>query len=132
MKGHFTIRSLGSYSIVFRTVQKILEKVEFTFVTESKGDFLTGYFIQLDKTCYFLLWLFRLWGDHGQEALEGAKICLINASATGTEILKNLILPGKICYLNYGDILTFSACDCHMHLGKQFTGFLLRNVVAGK
>ncbi|XP_078361000.1 NEDD8-activating enzyme E1 regulatory subunit-like [Oculina patagonica] len=36
----------------------------------------------------------RLWGDHGQEALEGAKICLINASATGTEILKNLILPG--------------------------------------
>ncbi|PFX26195.1 NEDD8-activating enzyme E1 regulatory subunit-like [Stylophora pistillata] len=36
----------------------------------------------------------RLWGDHGQEALEGAKICLITASATGTEILKNLILPG--------------------------------------
>ena len=38
--------------------------------------------------------VFRLWGDHGQAALEGAKICLINASATGTEILKNLILPG--------------------------------------
>ena len=38
----------------------------------------------------------RLWGDHGQEALEGAKICLINASATGTEILKNLILPGSV------------------------------------
>ncbi|XP_031558271.1 NEDD8-activating enzyme E1 regulatory subunit-like [Actinia tenebrosa] len=36
----------------------------------------------------------RLWGDHGQLALEKAKICLINASATGTEILKNLILPG--------------------------------------
>ncbi|XP_073257022.1 NEDD8-activating enzyme E1 regulatory subunit-like [Porites lutea] len=36
----------------------------------------------------------RLWGDHGQQALEGAKICLINATATGTEILKNLILPG--------------------------------------
>jgi hypothetical protein len=36
----------------------------------------------------------RLWGDHGQVALEKAKICLINASATGTEILKNLILPG--------------------------------------
>ncbi|EDO44524.1 predicted protein [Nematostella vectensis] len=36
----------------------------------------------------------RLWGDHGQAALEQAKICLINASATGTEILKNLILPG--------------------------------------
>lgn len=37
----------------------------------------------------------RLWGDHGQAALEKAKICLINASTTGTEILKNLILPGK-------------------------------------
>ncbi|XP_071816932.1 NEDD8-activating enzyme E1 regulatory subunit-like [Apostichopus japonicus] len=36
----------------------------------------------------------RLWGDHGQAALEGAKICLINAGALGTEILKNLCLPG--------------------------------------
>ena len=40
--------------------------------------------------------MFRLWGDHGQAALEGAKICLINASATGTEVLKNLILPGLL------------------------------------
>lgn len=36
----------------------------------------------------------RLWGDHGQGCLEEAHICLINASATGTEILKNLVLPG--------------------------------------
>ncbi|XP_063951319.1 NEDD8-activating enzyme E1 regulatory subunit-like [Lytechinus pictus] len=36
----------------------------------------------------------RLWGDHGQEALESAHVCLINATATGTETLKNLILPG--------------------------------------
>ncbi|KAK6174690.1 hypothetical protein SNE40_017921 [Patella caerulea] len=36
----------------------------------------------------------RLWGDHGQSALESARVCLINATATGTEILKNLILPG--------------------------------------
>ena len=36
----------------------------------------------------------RLWGDHGQNALESAHVCLINASATGTEILKNLVLPG--------------------------------------
>ncbi len=36
----------------------------------------------------------RLWGDHGQGCLEDAHICLINASATGTEILKNLVLPG--------------------------------------
>ncbi|XP_073164043.1 NEDD8-activating enzyme E1 regulatory subunit isoform X1 [Lepidochelys kempii] len=36
----------------------------------------------------------RLWGDHGQEALEAAHVCMINATATGTEILKNLVLPG--------------------------------------
>jgi len=36
----------------------------------------------------------RLWGDHGQSSLELSKICLVNATATGTEILKNLILPG--------------------------------------
>ena len=36
----------------------------------------------------------RLWGDHGQAALESANVCLLNATATGTETLKNLILPG--------------------------------------
>ncbi|KAI8801063.1 hypothetical protein BJ742DRAFT_839107 [Cladochytrium replicatum] len=36
----------------------------------------------------------RLWQAHGQAALEGTKLCLINASACGTETLKNLVLPG--------------------------------------
>lgn len=36
----------------------------------------------------------RLWDDHGQYALEAAHVCLINATATGTEILKSLVLPG--------------------------------------
>lgn len=36
----------------------------------------------------------RLWGDHGQTALESARVCLINATATGAEILKNIVLPG--------------------------------------
>jgi len=36
----------------------------------------------------------RLWGDHGQTLLESSHVCLINATATGTEILKNLVLPG--------------------------------------
>mmetsp|Transcript_32449 Transcript_32449/g.52558 ORF Transcript_32449/g.52558 Transcript_32449/m.52558 type:complete len:528 (-) Transcript_32449:23-1606(-) len=36
----------------------------------------------------------RLWGEHGQAALESAKVCLINAGACGSEILKNLVLPG--------------------------------------
>lgn len=36
----------------------------------------------------------RLWGDHGQSALENGHICLINATALGTEILKSIVLPG--------------------------------------
>ncbi|KAI6651617.1 NEDD8-activating enzyme E1 regulatory subunit isoform X1 [Oopsacas minuta] len=36
----------------------------------------------------------RLWGDKGQATLESAHVCLINASAIGSETLKNLVLPG--------------------------------------
>jgi amyloid beta precursor protein binding protein 1 len=36
----------------------------------------------------------RLWGDDGQTAIEGGRVCLINCGSNGTEILKNLILPG--------------------------------------
>lgn len=36
----------------------------------------------------------RLWGADGQRALMSTHILLINASATGAETLKNLVLPG--------------------------------------
>lgn len=36
----------------------------------------------------------RLWGAEGQKALMESKICLIHAGPTGTETLKNLVLPG--------------------------------------
>ena len=36
----------------------------------------------------------RLWGSGGQKALMEANILLVNAGATGTETLKNLVLPG--------------------------------------
>eukprot|EP01100_Stratorugosa_tubuloviscum_P003647 TRINITY_DN1888_c0_g1_i1.p1 TRINITY_DN1888_c0_g1~~TRINITY_DN1888_c0_g1_i1.p1 ORF type:complete len:521 (-),score=235.08 TRINITY_DN1888_c0_g1_i1:106-1668(-) len=36
----------------------------------------------------------RLWGEEGQEKLETSKLLLIGANATGTELLKNLVLPG--------------------------------------
>lgn len=52
----------------------------------------------------------RLWGDHGQEALENAHVCLINATATGTEILKNLVLPG---------IGAFTIVDGHIVTGED-------------
>lgn len=48
---------------------------------------------QSDKTKKYDRQL-RLWGDHGQAALEASQVCLINATAMGTEILKSLILPG--------------------------------------
>eukprot|EP00301_Raphidiophrys_heterophryoidea_P006672 c12669_g1_i1.p1 GENE.c12669_g1_i1~~c12669_g1_i1.p1 ORF type:complete len:537 (+),score=163.70 c12669_g1_i1:58-1611(+) len=36
----------------------------------------------------------RIWGGEGQQALNKAHICLLNASALGAETLKNLVLPG--------------------------------------
>lgn len=36
----------------------------------------------------------RLWASTGQTNLEQAHICMVNATTTGSEILKNLILPG--------------------------------------
>ena len=38
--------------------------------------------------------LCRIWGEHGQEALENAKVCLLNCGPTGSEALKNLVLGG--------------------------------------
>ena len=36
----------------------------------------------------------RLWGAHGQKLLVDSRILLLNAGPTGTETLKNLVLPG--------------------------------------
>jgi len=52
----------------------------------------------------------RLWGDHGQNALELASVCLINATATGTEILKSLVLPG---------VGSFTILDPHKLTGED-------------
>ncbi|XP_056268503.1 NEDD8-activating enzyme E1 regulatory subunit [Pseudoliparis swirei] len=66
----------------------------------------------------------RLWGDHGQESLESAHVCLINATATGTEILKNLVLPG---------IGAFTIVDGHTVSGEDVgNNFFLSNKSIGK
>ncbi|KAI0215269.1 NEDD8-activating enzyme E1 regulatory subunit [Lamellibrachia satsuma] len=66
----------------------------------------------------------RLWGDHGQAALESAKVCLINATATGTEILKNIILPG---------IGSFTIVDGHKVSGEDIgNNFFLDKDSIGK
>lgn len=36
----------------------------------------------------------RLWAQDGQTRLEKSRVCLVNATSTGLEILKNLVLPG--------------------------------------
>ncbi|KAL5972612.1 NEDD8-activating enzyme E1 regulatory subunit axr1 [Asimina triloba] len=38
--------------------------------------------------------IIRIWGEHGQSALEKASICLLNCGPTGSETLKNLVLGG--------------------------------------
>ncbi|GJD07296.1 NEDD8-activating enzyme E1 regulatory subunit [Galdieria sulphuraria] len=45
----------------------------------------------------------RFWGEHGQAALKDCSIYLLEASATGTETLKNLILPGVGSFLVVDD-----------------------------
>ena len=35
----------------------------------------------------------RLWGSHGQKILSNSNVLLLGASSSGTETLKNLILP---------------------------------------
>uniref|UniRef100_A0A671LLB9 NEDD8-activating enzyme E1 regulatory subunit n=1 Tax=Sinocyclocheilus anshuiensis TaxID=1608454 RepID=A0A671LLB9_9TELE len=66
----------------------------------------------------------RLWGDHGQEALENAHVCLIKATATGTEILKNLVLPG---------IGAFTIVDGHKVSGEDVgNNFFLTSSSIGK
>ncbi|KAJ3311180.1 NEDD8-activating enzyme E1 regulatory subunit [Blyttiomyces sp. JEL0837] len=65
--------------------------------------------MQVDKTKRYDRQL-RLWQAHGQEALETSHICLLNATATGTEILKNLVLPG---------IGAFTILDNHVVTGAD-------------
>lgn len=36
----------------------------------------------------------RIWGTHGQQALETARICVLGSGCTATEALKNLVLGG--------------------------------------
>ena len=59
----------------------------------------------------------RLWGDHGQSALESAHVCLVNATGIGAEILKNLVLPG---------IGTFTIVDSnHVAVGDLDSNFFI-------
>ncbi len=62
----------------------------------------------------------RIWGQHGQSALEHAHICVLNCRPTGSESLKNLVLGG---------ISSFTVVDaskvCAFDLGNNYFGMLL-------
>lgn len=47
----------------------------------------------------------RLWASSGQTNLESSHVCLINASTSGSEALKNLILPGIGSFTIVDDLL---------------------------
>ncbi|GIX87298.1 NEDD8-activating enzyme E1 regulatory subunit [Caerostris extrusa] len=65
----------------------------------------------------------RLWDDHGQYALEAAHVCLVNASACGTEILKSLVLPGVGAFtILDGKIVTGEDAGCNFFLDKESIG----------
>uniref|UniRef100_A0A673YA92 NEDD8-activating enzyme E1 regulatory subunit n=1 Tax=Salmo trutta TaxID=8032 RepID=A0A673YA92_SALTR len=62
--------------------------------------------------------------NHGQEELENAHVCLINSTASGTEILKNLVLPG---------IGSFTIVDGHKVSGEDVgNNFFLSNNSIGR
>jgi hypothetical protein len=65
------------YSQIFGLTQNILGPVE------GQGISKLILFFRYDRQL-------RLWGDHGQVALEKARVCMIGATATATEILKSL------------------------------------------
>lgn len=74
----------------------------------------------------------RLWGAHGQEALESANVLLIGATSTGCETLKNLILPGIGSYTVVDDAKV-SAGDAgnNFFIEKAHIGCSRAQVVAG-
>ena len=57
----------------------------------------------------------RIWGQTGQESLEASSVCLLTASATGAEALKNLVLGGVPHFVIIDD-----ARVCGRDLGQNF------------
>ena len=53
----------------------------------------------------------RLWGSHGQAALESAHVCILNSGATATETLKNLVLP-NVGRFTLVDDATLTQANC--------------------
>ena len=57
----------------------------------------------------------RLWGAHGQIALEEAHVLVLGATTTGCEVVKNLVLPGTGSFTVVDDATTSAS-----HVGTNF------------
>ena len=65
----------------------------------------------------------RIWGAHGQEALESARICLLTCAPTGSETLKNLVLGGIASFTIVDDaIVEASDLGNNFFLEKEHVG----------
>lgn len=66
----------------------------------------------------------RLWGDHGQKSLEQSRVCLLNATTLGAEILKSLILPGigSFTIIDHRDVTNVDV-DSNFFLDVSKIGF---------
>ena len=65
----------------------------------------------------------RLWGSDGQRSLMTSKICLLNAGPTGTESLKNLVLPGcGFFHIVDGAAVTERDCANNFFVDKAHLG----------
>ena len=78
--------------------------------------------MNVDKTSKYDRQL-RLWGSEGQEKLENTHVLLVNASATGCEALKNLVLPGvgKFTILD-NQIVTIAECTRNFFVSHSDLG----------
>ena len=64
----------------------------------------------------------RLWGDNGQNRIESAHVCLINATAAGTEILKSLVLAGVGSFTIIDDVIVSSEDANNFFLNSDSLG----------
>ncbi|PVH16493.1 uncharacterized protein CXQ87_004786 [Candidozyma duobushaemuli] len=78
---HVFIHGSSLAQSICYTIQTTLLVIDITMATE------------LDRSERYDRQL-RLWAKDGQSRLERSHVCLINATPTGAEALKNLILPG--------------------------------------
>jgi len=87
------------------------EKADMAMDIEEKGDFAvkeTQHAKKYDRQM-------RLWGKHGQKAIEEAHICVLGGGPVASETLKNLVLP-NVGEFTIVDAAKVEPCD----LGNNF------------